>query len=241
MKQRYLGDEMKFSKACGFAVLLWSVSVGVQSASFQVGDALTAEPVSVDFESMGVGYFPAPTYTQNGITVKASDGIHTNLITLDGQRSWAAARIFDCGPSCGPNYTAGSLGYTEITKQDGSDFFNVSLMLGSGLFDPGDPLSLDYWFELYDDDVKLGDSYKYSSLDQGFWFSVLGGGFDKIRLSVYDPDWVASDDKEYNYLVIDNIKASNVPLPATIWLFISGIAGFVASKSFNRRSIDRLA
>lgn len=241
MKRRYLGDKMRFSKACGFAVLLWCVSAGVQSASFQVGDALTVTPLIVDFESMGAGFFPTSTYTQNGITVNEIDGdIHTALVLLGvSTRSWATTRQFDCGSVC---YAAGNEGYAEITRQDGGDFFNVSLMLGSGLFDSSYPLSLDYWFELYDDDVKVGDSYKHSSLDQGFWFSVLGGGFDEIRLSAYDPNWLASgDDKKYNYLVVDNIKVSNIPLPATIWLLFSGMAGFFASKSFNRRSIDRLA
>lgn len=207
------------------AVLGASISVSGHAASFSVGD-LVSSPTHVNgFEGVSSSYYEPhqASYTEDGITVSQSGDNHGGVSTtwgnahlgMPGQYSWYA--------------TGGDNGYTSITLADGSDFGDVSLITGSG------------WDRYHNTEVYLNYSLWNSgaevlagSILQSlllFPVSFTGGGFDTILLSAtLEENHPLSG--AYQGLIIDQIEVSgvsNVPVPAAVWLFGSGLLGLMGA------------
>jgi hypothetical protein len=133
----------------------------------------------------------------------------------DGLRSWY--------PS------GGDEGYTRITRADGSDFFNVGFMRGSGQpgFDAPGVGSLLY--QLYNNGgLVLSGAVPHTQLGQYLGFS--GGGFDEIRVRDGQVAVVTSFyDGTRNALALDAIELS-APEPCSASLLTTAILSLLLNQ-----------
>ena len=114
---------------------------------------------------------------------------------------------------------SGDYGYTMITMEDGSDFNEIGLLVGSG-----SPKTKSVMFELYND----GDIVTSGNVDFLFDFQYLGFSdeiFDTLLLrdAIKNPDNISFLDSNLNTLSIDSIEVRSVPEPPTLFLFGAGL------------------
>jgi len=114
---------------------------------------------------------------------------------------------------------AGDYGYTMITLEDGSDFNNLGLLVGSG-----SPRTTSIMFELYSDGGKVASG----AVDFLYDFQYLGFSneiFDTllIRDTRTNPDTVSFLDSNINALSLDSIEVSKVPAPPVLFLLGTGL------------------
>jgi hypothetical protein len=114
---------------------------------------------------------------------------------------------------------SGDYGYTMITMEDGSDFNNIGLLVGSG-----SPRTTSVMFELYND----GGIVASGNVDFLFDFQYLGFSneiFDTllIRDTTENPDTVSFLDSNLNALSLDSIEVSSVPETPILFLFGAGL------------------
>jgi hypothetical protein len=115
---------------------------------------------------------------------------------------------------------SGDYGYTMITMEDGRDFGNIGLLVGSG----GGLLTTDIMFELYND----GNMISSGSVDFRFDFQYLGFSdeiFDTLLLrdTRVSPGTVSFLDSNINALSIDSIEVRSVPEPSVLSLMGAGL------------------
>ena len=114
---------------------------------------------------------------------------------------------------------SGDYGYTMITMEDGSDFNNIGLLVGSG-----SPRTTSVMFELYND----GSIVTSGNVDFLFDFQYLGFSneiFDAllIRDTTANHDTVSFLDSNLNALSLDSIEVRSVPEPSFLFLFGAGL------------------
>jgi len=113
----------------------------------------------------------------------------------------------------------GSAGYTEIALTSGAEFGDLSLAVGSGNF---------YYpylaYELLNNGVSIQSGTIEGHQAPYHWLSVLGGGFDTIRLRDGNSINIAIGDDSTNALAIDSIyMRNNVSVAETTSLLLLGI------------------
>lgn len=156
------------------------------------------------------GPYPGDSYSEGGIKVTqqyapgAGKSIRTDSVAggFEGSKSW------------GPPF--GDLGWTDITKADGSDFVDVGFLIGSayGRAVSGGAntrTSVYVYYELWNDGVKVfSDTLAGQGVD-AHWLGFSGGGFDEIKLRD-GGDFVDALDMSgrgfANGLFIDSIKTA---------------------------------
>jgi len=114
----------------------------------------------------------------------------------------------------GANYVD-SYGYWQTNEGSGLNnagpFYNVMSGLPTDEFGTRDPDEIAYWSEAME-----ADEY-----GEYVWHFHLGGndGWDGYQ------GWRIATDKFYTMLVRDGDVVSTVPVPAAVWLFVSGLIG----------------
>lgn len=114
----------------------------------------------------------------------------------------------------------GDYGYTMITMEDGGEFSNLGLLVGSG----GGLQTTHVMFELF----YQGNLVSSGNVDFLFDFQYLGFSdeiFDTLLLrdTRVDPSGVSFLDSNINTLSIDNIEVSSVPAPSALYLLGLGL------------------
>ena len=166
------------------------------------------------FESISSDILTGTSYTEQGITVSQINGDPSGILTTYDPGGKMGARTWS--PEGGDN------GYTLITRQNGGNFWDVGMLIGSG-----NPSQTTFLFELFNN----GSAVQSGTLAHSLAFSYLGflgGGFDEIRLrDAATPD-ASFLDGSLNALTIESVELRNVsavPLPAALPLFLSGLTG----------------
>lgn len=189
------------------------------------------------------GPYPGDSYTEGGIKVTqqyaagAGKSIRTDSVAggFEGSKSW------------GPPF--GDLGWTDITKADGSDFVDVGFLIGSAygraVSGGGNTWTSVYvYYELWNNGAKVfSDTLASQSVD-AHWLGFSGGGFDEIKLRD-GADFVDALDLSSrgfaNGLFIDSIKTAgdgvvdSTPVPEPGSLALAGLAFGVSMGARRRR------
>ena len=202
------------------AISFAALSMGAaQAAVVETTDFIGSPAHFNGFESIGSSTNYGATYTEDGITVTQINGEINDI--------WTTATPYVGGVGNFVWYpNGGDNGYTSITMQDGSDFSDMSFIVGSG-FGPG---AHSVYYEL----ANNGSVVQSGSLSQvsGTWLGFSGGGFDEVR--VRDSNGFTSSLTDgYNALAIDSIKTVGaIPEPGTYALMLAGLGavGFVARR-----------
>ena len=174
------------------------------------------------FEGMPDGALNAPYWEHDSITVEQVNGQGDEIWTtcsqcgIEGLRSWY--------PNGGDN------GYTQITRSSLVDFESVGFLIGQG----GSPGFFQY--ELLND----GSSVMQGAFESTYvgwedntllYLGFSGGGFDTILVRhVAGNPQLFFDSPSYNDLSLDSIEISNIPLPPSILLFLSGLLPFALTR-----------
>lgn len=141
-----------------------------------------------------------------------------------------------------PSLTQGHLTNINIDgAQPGSIFFtsDVSAAVFSWRTDNNaiGNLRVETLLSAYNDNVLVeqfsGFSNKALPVDSGRYFGFEGIVFDEIRLSLLVEGTMDLSTK--TYLTLDNLEyVSAIPIPATVWLFGSGLIGLIGFARRNR-------
>lgn len=110
----------------------------------------------------------------------------------------------------------GDNGYTKIVRSDGSDFFEIGFLTGSGW----GPQATRTFYELFDNGTSVLSGFfdKANGRDVGY-LGFGAGGFDEVR--VYD----RPSNQVWNAFALDSIELNGaVPEPATLALLGLGLA-----------------
>ena len=172
----------------------------------------------VDFEHMPAGSSLPATTSADGIEVEQFGG--SSIWTTCGLTCWQSNPTQSWYPG------GGDLGFTEIRKSDGSEFFDVGLEYGGAVFGI-DVLS----FQLLLDGASVLDGFVAMDPLVDGYVGFSGGGYDTVRVrgtfDVSSPGIIT--DGGFQALPIDNIEfraaAIAVPEPGTMALLGLGLAG----------------
>jgi len=212
------------------ASIIFCGSQSVLAASFQLGDSVLSPFRINGFEAIGHSRLPENAiYTESGITVQQING---DIWTTAGDSlgfqslSWYAH--------------SGDFGYTKITNEDGSDFYDVSMRTSNG-WTAANSAFLNY--SLWNDGIEVLSGSALQTI-LAFPVSFTGGGFDTIYLSatsVGNGSNVSVFGGTFQALALDDIKVSDrdvistVPLPVSAILFGSGLLTFLGlTKRFSK-------
>ncbi len=198
-----------------------ALSMGAaQAAVVETTDFIGSPTHFNGFESIGSTSSFGATYSEDGITVTQINGQLNDI--------WTTATPYVGGQGNFVWYpNGGDNGYTSITMQDGSDFGDISFIVGSGY--GGGAHSV--YYEL----ANNGSVVQNGSLSQvsGTWLGFSGGGFDEVRVRDAYSFTASFTDGQTNAIAIDSIKTIGaIPEPETYALMLAGLSavGFVARR-----------
>lgn len=174
----------------------------------------------------------SPTYAENGIS---ATGIGGNPAS-SGRAG--VLHMDDGGSSC-----PGSVSFATGGKFDAVSADILPLMswycadpANCGTADPYDNVR---WEGLVDDKVVASDTFFMGTQDSTYVFGETFRGIDELRLSALHPDFdhVGGEcfDLPCGHFEIDNLVLASTPLPAAVWLLVSGIGALGAMGRLSRR------
>ena len=205
------------------AISFAALSMGAAQAAVVETTDFIGSPANFNgFESIGNANSNGdhgPSYSEGGISVNQINGEGNDIWTTylftgsEGNFAWY------------PN--GGDYGYTAITMQDGSDFGDISFIVGSGY--GGGTHSV--YYEL----ANNGSVVQNGTLSQasGTWLGFSGGGFDEVRVRDSYTFTSSFTDGATNAIALDSIKTVGaIPEPGTYALMLAGLSavGFVARR-----------
>lgn len=185
-------------------------------------DFISSPAYSNGFESIpSVGFHyigGAGPYIEGGLAVAQINGDAGNDIWATIAQTYPFEGRYAWYPD------GGDFGYTQITRADGSDFSDISMIFRAWGF--GNVL-----YDLLDDGISvLSGGYAYPNEALGR-IGFQGGGFDEVRLrsGVLGSNFY---DGGLNALGLDSIKSGtqSVPEPASLALLGIGLAGIGAMR-----------
>ena len=173
----------------------------------------------------------SPTYAENGIS---ATGIGGN--PASGGRA-GVLHMDDSGTSCpggvsfatGGKFNAVSADILPLTSWYCADPANC------GAADPYDNV---LWEGLVDGKVVASDSFFMGTQESTYVFGETFRNIDELRLSALLPDFARIGGECFDlpcaHFEIDNLVLASAPLPAAVWLLVSGIGLLGAMGGLNR-------
>ncbi len=228
---------MGFTNSIILPALLGAVAIGLAIApapvkaatqTFGAGGAVTLADRSTNFDTIVEGTGLA-NFSDDGLTVS-----YTGLATCQA----GACGTFPgfAGLSGGFEYSGSNNAYLSISATDAGRFSGLEFNIGNGFGSGG----LNGFWEIFRDGSSVGSS----SLTLPGYPTILGIsdilGFDELRIAMGPSFSLPFSSFGFaNAVAIDNLSAqmlSVVPLPASLPLFFTGLAGLGLMRRRQRRA-----
>lgn len=156
--------------------------------------------------------------TTDGLMSWASANAWAASLNVEGVTGWRLPDTLQPDASCDTQDSNGSYGYNCTGSEMGNLFYNV--LGGVADFELGKVHNANYdLFSVPEDDVFLWSATENSLNNANAWYFSTFDGWQTHR-----------GHKEYAGFLAwgvhsGDVAVSSIPIPASIWLFISGIAG----------------
>lgn len=209
------------SVPCGLVAIGLAAATHAGAATVHRFNVIAVPTAVVDFET-APDLIPGDVWVQDGLRIQQVDGVPGTV--------WSGSGLGEGTRSWYPGI--GDVGWTRITREDGSAFDAVSFLAGSGFIVPGQSI----YYELALGAAVVQAGHEDASF-AGDWFGITGGGYDEIRLRATWGPWdelhgcgFPTAGGACNFLWLDNFQigaAAVVPVPSPAVLLLGGVAAML--------------